>query len=210
VIEYPVALAVEDFVPVVLTPLGIVLLTRHVDTRSRAGVLLAAVLVGAGGLAKASWKLTVALGGPDVTWLANLLFPLLTLGYGLLAWILISHHHSRRPQWVLPVLAGVSLLCAGAALAAGSMLPLLISTTVFSTLSGIHLILAAQRNRDSLTAALFGVQLLGFFILSPLASRADQTIALQWVEQLSNSVAQAAFAIAAYRLSRTPRLEAVK
>ncbi|GAA0822438.1 hypothetical protein ACFQVD_05775 [Streptosporangium amethystogenes subsp. fukuiense] len=208
--EYPVPLAVEDFVPVVLTTCGVILLTRHVDARYRPGVLLAAVLIGAGGLAKASWKLTVALGGPDLTWLEQLLFPLLTAGFGLLAWILVSHHHSRTPRWVPPLVIGLSLLCAGGAALAGGMLPLLVSTTVFATLSGVHLILAAQRNRDPLTAALFGLQLLGFFILSPLAARPDQTLALQWVEQLSNSAAQAGFAIAAFRLCRPRRLEAVR
>ncbi|ACZ89326.1 hypothetical protein [Streptosporangium roseum] len=200
---YPVALAAEDFVPVVLTVTGVCLLGRYAGDRHRPGVLLAAALIGAGGLSKAGWKLIVALGGPDLPWLELMLFPLLTAGFGLLAWILTAHHDGSAPGWIPPLVIGLPALCAGGAVLAGSTLPLLVSTMVFATLSGVHLILAARRRGDLLAAALFGVQLLGFFVLSPLAARPDQTVALQWVEQLSNTAAQGAFAVAAFRLGRT-------
>ncbi|MEV4187307.1 hypothetical protein AB0J28_38355 [Streptosporangium canum] len=200
---YPVALAAEDFVPVVLTVTGVCLLGRYTGARHRPGVLLAAALIGAGGLSKAVWKLIVALGGPDLPWLELMLFPLLTAGFGLLAWILTARHDGSAPGWIPPLVIGLPALCAGGAVLAGSTLPLLVSTMVFATLSGVHLILAARRRGDTLAAALFGVQLLGFFVLSPLAARPDQTVALQWVEQLSNTAAQGAFAVAAFRLGRT-------
>lgn len=197
------ALAVEDFVPVLLTLAGVCLLSRYTGARHRPGVLLAAALIGAGGLAKAVWKLIVALGGPDLPWLELMLFPLLTAGFGLLARVLTARPDGSAPGWIPPLVIGLSALCAGGAVLAGSTSPLLVSTTVFATLCGVHLIMAARRRGDVTAAALFGVQLLGFFVLSPLAARPDQTIALQWVEQLSNTAAQGAFAVAAFRLGRT-------
>nr|BFE78266.1 hypothetical protein GCM10020093_008670 [Planobispora longispora] len=98
---------------------------------------------------------------------------------------------------------GLTLACSLGAVLAGRTIPLLVSVSVFATLCGVHLIVAARRRGDLTAAGLFGVQLLGFFVLSPLAARPDQTVALQWAEQLCNTAAQAAFAVAAFRLGRT-------
>lgn len=215
---YPLALAVEDFVPVLLTTAGVITLRRfgepgdaatagrgRLGHRSGALIVLAGVLIGLGGLGKAGWKLIVALGGPDLPWLENLLFPLLTLGFGLLCLVLATARSGTTPRWLAWLVPLLTLACAAGALAAGRTIPLLVSTTVFCTIGGVYLILAALDRGDTLSAGLIGVQLLGFFVLSPLAARPDQSVTLQWVEQLCNTAAQAAFLAASVRLARVGR-----
>ncbi|GAA3447605.1 hypothetical protein [Planomonospora venezuelensis] len=201
-VDYPAALAVEDFVPVLLTTAGVLLLARRAGPAAAARrIVAAAALIGAGGLGKAVWKLVMALDGPDLPWLEALLFPLLTLGFGLLAWTLAAPD-GPAPRWVAVLVPGLTLACALGAVLSGRTIPMLVSASVFATVCGVHLIAAARRQGDPLAAGLFGVQLLGFFVLGPLAARPDQTVALQWAEQLCNTAAQAAFAVAAFRLGR--------
>ncbi|WP_067814576.1 hypothetical protein [Nocardia inohanensis] len=199
--DYPVSLAVEDFAPVLFTTAGVLLLSR-ILTPARA--VPAAALIGAGGSAKATAKLIAATGGPDLPWLRDLLFPLLSLGFGLLCLALGRQRTGETPRWMLLLVPGLIMLCGLGAILAADPIPLLVSTTVFATIAGVHLIALARARGDTATAALFGTQLLVFFILGPLASRPDQTVALQWVEQLCNTAAQAAFLLAAWRLPRAP------
>ena len=86
--DYPLSLALEDFVPVVLTAVGMWFIVRFVAQRSpsdRALATTGAVFVVAGGASKATWKLIAAIDGADVTVLDRALFPLLTIGFGCLA-----------------------------------------------------------------------------------------------------------------------------
>jgi hypothetical protein len=195
--EYPIALAAEDFVPVALTAAGVLLLRhRHPLVPVAAGLLLA------GGFAKAGWKLIVALDGPDLPWLYHALFPLLALGFSVLAYAL--SRDLRRPPHAA-VLA-VPLL---AALAAAAVLrdtwPAMVWTIIAVTVAAVLLVRAARREGDTLAAVLFGLWLTGQYLLGPMAAKAEQSIALQWVEQSCNTIAQGAFAFAAWRLARTGR-----
>ncbi|WP_194818169.1 hypothetical protein [Nocardia sp. XZ_19_385] len=200
--EYPISLAVEDFVPVVLTTTGVLLLRRPLaSTGVRQGVVVAATLIGTAGFTKATAKLIAATGGPDLPWLRNLLFPLLTLGFGVLCLVAASARIGRVPPWLGYLVPGLTAACALGAILAHDPIPMLLSTTVFATLTGSQLILMARARGDNIAAGLFGTQLLVFFLLGPLASRPDQTVTLQWIEQLCNTAAQAAFLIAAWRLS---------
>ncbi|MBO2447876.1 hypothetical protein J4573_12300 [Actinomadura barringtoniae] len=205
--DYPVALAVEDFVPVALTATGIALLGGYADARlgARAGRLtrVAACSVGAGGLAKAGWKLIVALDGPDVRWLYHALFPLLAIGFTLLAQALWD----RLP----PYLSAGSLV---AALAVSAVIadtwPAMVLTIAAVTVCAVRLLLLARGDRDRAGAWLFGIWLAGQYVLGPLAARPDQSVALQWIEQACNTLTQGAFAYAAWRLSRSPRSQTAK
>ncbi|WP_306357937.1 MULTISPECIES: hypothetical protein [unclassified Nocardia] len=213
VVDYPVSLAVEDFVPVLLTTAGVLLLGhrgRHSGTPPlphRAHVIAAAALIGTAGFAKASAKLVAALDGPDLPWLSSLLFPLLTLGFGWLCLQLGRESSEMPPRWLMLLVPGLTICCGIGALLARDPLPMLVSTTVFATIVGVNLITRARARGDTAAAALFGTQLLGFFILGPLAARPDQTVTLQWIEQLSNTAAQAAFLIACWRLTTHPAAE---
>ncbi|MEV6278899.1 hypothetical protein [Nocardia sp. NPDC051832] len=203
--EYPISLAVEDFVPVVLTTAGVLLLRRALPETARSShmtaVAVAAAFIGTGGGTKATAKLIAAAGGPDLVWLRSLLFPFLTLGFGVLCLALAAARSGRIPPWLGYLVPGLTVACGLGAVLARDPIPMLVSTTVFATLTGVYLIAMARARGDRLSAGLVGTQLLVFFLLGPLASRPDQTVTLQWIEQLCNTAAQAAFLIAAWRLS---------
>ena len=66
---YSLALALEDFVPVVLSAFGLLVVARLARVRSASlgrVALLAASLIVLGGASRASWKVIVASGGPDI------------------------------------------------------------------------------------------------------------------------------------------------
>ncbi|GGV18332.1 hypothetical protein GCM10010182_44610 [Actinomadura cremea] len=195
--DYPISLAVEDFVPVALTAAGVALL-RHRHPL----VPVAAVLVVAGGSAKAAWKLTVALDGPDLPWLHHALFPLLALGFTTFAFAL--SRELRRPPHPAVLAVPLVVALAGSAVLRDTW-PAMVWTIVAVTGAAVLLLRAAVRAGDPLAATLFGVWLAGQYLLGPMAARADQSISLQWVEQSCNTLAQAAFAFAAWRLTRTSR-----
>jgi hypothetical protein len=154
----------------------------------------------AGGFAKATWKLIVALDGPDLQWLHEALFPLLAIGFTAFAFAL--SRESRRPP--RPAVFALPLM---AALAAAAVLrdtwPAMVWTIIAVTGAAVLLLRSAARAGDPLTATLFGLWLAGQYLLGPMAARAEQSIALQWAEQSCNTLAQAAFAFAAWRLTTT-------
>ncbi|NKZ07607.1 hypothetical protein [Actinomadura latina] len=195
--EYPIALAAEDFVPVALTAAGVAML-RHKHPL----VPVAAALVVAGGFAKATWKLVVALGGPDLRWLHEALFPLLAIGFTLLVFALARElRRSGHPAMLAVPLASA---LAGSAVLRDTW-PAMVWTIIAVTGAGALLLRSAARAGDRLGASLFGLWLAGQYLLGPMAARAEQSIALQWVEQSCNTVAQAAFAFAAWRLTTATR-----
>lgn len=217
-LDYPVSLAVEDFVPVVLTALAAARLVAPVARTGRAGRDLAAagaVLIAGGGLSKAAWKLTVALDGPDIQALNKALFPLLSAGFLLLALALL-----RLPLPIVPgtagrsvgtrlawVFAGLWAVTATASAAFTSTVPVMMLTIAAVTVCAVRLILLARAAGDTFAASAAGFWLLGMYVLGPLAARPDQSIALQWVEQSCNTVTQAAVLIAAWRMA--PALSAL-
>lgn len=209
-VEYPVALALEDFVPVVLTGVAAARLVSPIGRavpRARPVAATGAALVFVGGLSKAGWKLTVALDGPDIQPLNKALFLLLALGFLLLAHALLSMPlagngapDARRtpPLWGFAVTWATA---AAGSLALRTTMLLLVLTIAAVTVCGVRLILLARAAGESRAATATGVWLLGTYALGPLAARPEQTVALQWVEQSCNTLTQAALVYAAWRLS---------
>ncbi|MFD2352072.1 hypothetical protein ACFSTC_26630 [Nonomuraea ferruginea] len=73
--------------------------------------------------------------------------------------------------------------------------PMLIVTTVSATLVGIRLLLLSRRAGAAAAVYLFGFNLLGTYVMGLLASRPEQTIALQWAEEILNTLNWSAFAL---------------
>ena len=216
--EYPHLIAVEDFVPVALTFIGAMALSRFVAKRGDdLGRLarFATVALTAGGFAKALWKLIRSFDGPDEKWLAGLLFPFLATGFACLAWALIRHDYREtgavelragEPLQRLPLLvAGVAgaLAFVSSALTSWSRVwvaPLIALTTIASLSVVIVCVKSARRRLRPVTAGLFVVNFAGALVLTRL-SRADQTVGLQWFEQAVNTIAAGSFALGARTLA---------
>ncbi len=202
--EYKVPLAIEDFVPVILAGAALVVLAGAVRVRvQRAyGVALAGgLVVTLGGLGKAVWKLLVASDCRVYPLLENLLFPCLALGFAAVAWAAMSMVKGRAvAPWfyvAFPFAAGVG--SAWMSMSAGTYQnwPLLIAAAVGASVLGITLAVAAFRAGKKSVGYLFVVYTLGTNILPPLAAQPDQSAALQWGEQLTNSAVQLCFLLGA-------------
>ncbi|WP_203694460.1 hypothetical protein [Catellatospora coxensis] len=182
-----VALAVEDFAPTLLAFAGFLLLAPSALGR------IGAVLMGAGGASKSTWKLLHAAWSIEVDWLDDLLFPLLAAGGLLLA---LSLHQSLR-WWRWPLLligAGVATL----AVQARSVQPAFIFATVIVIWISVLGTIRAWKHGNALAAGLFPVSVLAVIVLVPLRGHAaSDALAFQWVQQGMNTMAQGIFFVAA-------------
>ncbi len=180
--DYPVLLALEDFVPVALTVTGTLLLARLDDLDTRL-VQAAALLLGLGGFAKSGWKLLIASTDVDLWVVPLALFPLLSAGF-------LTLIKALEPRLPIPAAAGLWMACLGTSFAIGDTMPMLILTIGVSTAAAVFLF---RRHK------LFLLWIAGQYALGPLGGQEHQTIALQWTEQSINTASQAVFAFAAWR-----------
>lgn len=206
--EYTVPLALQDYMTVIFSAIGLTLLTRmvaQIDRELGRMALLGTVLTVAGGAFKASGKLVLAMGGPDIAVLNLGLFPLVAPGFTLVAWALyqvrryfLDQTPLRRP-WLAP-LAIIALFVAGSA-ALGMMggpwrVVLILQATIFNAFLLIMLALAAWGRQMRGTAVLFILTLGVVLLMAQLAGK-PFGIAMVWFEQISQTIAQALFAFAA-------------
>jgi hypothetical protein len=213
--EHTISLALVDFIPVVFSAIGVVLIARMIaqlHLTSGQVAYVAAALIALGGLSKAGWKLIIASTGNDIVWLDELLFIFLGSGFTLMSWALwnarlvLSGQEVPRTIWLRPL--AVIALFGGGAIAARLAQPearywvyILLMLTTFANLAvGILLIRQARQQSLRLAATFFLFNLIAIIALSGMARVPEQTIALQWIEELINVLAQGAFAIAAWQL----------
>lgn len=214
--NYTLGLALFDFLPVVAGGLGIYLVCRYCAGRAcyrGPWIWLIPSTALAGGAFKAIWKLILALHGPDIQWMSELLFYCLAGAYvPMTALVLGSLHAARHGRtlapgwWRLPALivaaatAGAYFLgTAGNARAGSGLLVALVALASLLTL--LSLIGHAIARRDRIAAAAFALSLALSYVLVGL-SRMEQTVTLQWVEQCINLAGNGALIAAAWRLSR--------
>jgi hypothetical protein len=218
-------LALEDFVPVILTAIGLRFVVRMVGLADRAAgrwAALGATLIVAGGLSRATWKTILAIGGPDIAALFVALYALLAIGYLLLA---MAIWHARQlandppsgvvriPVWAPAGVALLVLLPLTMALVptGGRGLPVLwlLAATIGSVSTSVLLARWARGAGRPGIGWLFIASILVTLGLNGLARVGDQSEALQWVEQLLNTLNQAFFLAAAMRLDSVVRGDAV-
>lgn len=206
-------LALQDFVPVLVSAVGWTFVVRVTGRASPAAGHLAAVgavLVVTGGCSRALWKLLVALDGPDVGILHAALYPLLAAGFlalGAALWAANAGRAPGRGAYLLPVitvtlLGGLTLLLDPTR---GRIVPILwlAVATAGSIAVGILLALRARRLGHTGIAALFIVGIIATLLLNGLARLATQSEPTQWLEQGLNTFNQLVFALAAWQLWRT-------
>jgi hypothetical protein len=213
-LQYSVPLALEDYLTVVFSAIGLILLTRMVlqlDRTLGQMALIGVVLTVVGGVLKATGKLVMAMGGPDIAVMNLGLFPLIAPGFTLVAWSLYHLRRSFRSQpplprpWLVPgVLIGI--------FGAGSLalwlvggpwrLPLILLGSLANISMLVMLALAAWGRQLRLASVLFVITLVVVVAMAPLPQIKNQTIALVWFEQITQSLAQALFAFGAWQYSQ--------
>jgi hypothetical protein len=214
------ALAFEDFVPVLLTAIGLFLIVRminRVDRGAGTWAALGAVLIVAGGLSRATWKLVMAHGGPDLVPLFLALYVFLATGYLLFVmalwrgWQAANGRRARFPTWAATAIALAVLLPLTVVLApaGGRILPLvwLFAATSASVITSLLLARWARWIGRPGLGWLFIVSMVVTLLLNGLARAEAQSEAVQWAEQLLNTLNQGAFLLGAYLLERATRLE---
>ena len=212
--DYSLNLALFDFIPVALSALGLWWLAgilAQALPESRRLLQAAVVLVVAGGLSKATWKLIWVLSQTDLVLLSNLLFILIAPGMLLLVFHVgaaLRVWAGRAPGRPARRAALLIVLVAAAALAGAAANPegrtwffILLGAAALANIaiSGL-LIRFAWRQREWLTASLFLFSIALILLLSGLAPVAGSSAAAQWLEESLNVLAQGSFALAVWRL----------
>jgi hypothetical protein len=212
------ALAIEDFVPVLLTAVGLLLVVRmirRVDRGAGAWAALGAVLIVAGGMSRAGWKLVMAAGGPDLVPMFIALYLFLAAGYLLLVmalwrgWQAANGRLARAPTWAAAAVALAVLLPLTVVIApaGGRIVPLLwlFTATSASVITSLLLARWARAIGRPGLGWLFVVSMVVTLVLNGLARAEAQSEAIQWAEQLLNTLNQGAFLLGALLLERATR-----
>jgi hypothetical protein len=213
--DVPLTLALEDLVPTLLSGAAYAVVSTAVARRSGGAGRLAwagTILLVAGGLSRGTWKLVLAMDGPDLLVVEALLFPLLASGFALLAaalWSVRDATHTGPGRATLSAVLGIVAGCAalglliagGTAAARPAELVLIAVATVGNTMTALLLVRAALAVPSRLAATAIALNLATVFLLAGLARIDAQSVPLQVVEQGINTVSQALLLLAVLRLS---------
>lgn len=226
--QYSVAVAIFDLLPVLITGLGLALLARGISARHPAlapVAWMAALLVPLGGLCKAGWKLILALGGPHIGWLENLLFIALAPGFAAMAFSLFhagkawqagvmpdsaAYPRARLLLWLALPLGGalIAALCAPASRL--WFFWLLGATTVANATLIVHAVRAARwAGLGWPVSALLAYNFIATMALSGL-SRLPPGEFTAWIQEGVNLSAQTALALGAWQLAGRMRQTIIK
>ncbi len=214
---YSLALALEDFIPVIFSSLGIWFISQmivRVDAEIGRMSQIGWLLITIGGTLKAVWKLLMALSDAqtNIVFFDKSLFVWMGVGFVLMSYAVsyalrvVDERNPRQRIWLWPLITIATFFVGGFATGFPDFA---ISTwrflflgmlTIANVVLAALLIRRARRMQMPLVAALFLVNIVVVFALSGLARIPVQTIPLQWTEQLMNTVGQAAFMYAAWKL----------
>jgi len=220
--EYTLALAIVDFLPVLFTAIGLIYVARmvfHIDKSHGQAAFTGALLTVAGGFFKAVWKLIMATSNStiDIHWMEAGLFVWMAPGYTLLLWTVWQTVRSVTGKRILN--AWIAPLVFIAAMFAGSFYlytsnpnspaweRVLLSVMVLATvITGILLIVFGFRQKLPLASWFFVINLVGIILLNGFARLDNQPIALQWIEESINAISWLCFAIAAQQIFRYAKI----
>jgi hypothetical protein len=218
---YTTVMALQDFMPVILSSIGLFLLARMITRMNAASGQVAFIgwlLITLGGLDKASWKLLMASSNSqtNITWLDDSLFILMGIGFLCMAWglwrsqrVVSGKKRPTGPAWVFPLVVGGLFLTTAVLL--GVLMPdkrywffiMLGLTTICNVVTSGLAIRQAHQQGLHLVGFLFAFNLVAVFVLTGLARIENRGEFLEWTSQLTNTVSNAAFAFAAWKLSQS-------
>lgn len=207
-------LALEDFLPVLLSAAGLWVIARlcsrlshPAGTWARAGL----VLIVAGGVTKPIYKSLLALskGSLDISFLDDVLFWLLAPGFvifgaGVSRGFKTEEGATAHLQWA-PLVALAVPLSAALLVMVGSpaWFFLLLGVTTAGNIWAVVVLVRWSRARQRTHASWFFVaSLLVALGLAGAAASLEQTIPVQWGEQLASTAGQGLFLLGALRLTR--------
>jgi hypothetical protein len=215
---YTVLMALQDFMPVIFSSIGLFFLAKMVSRVDKTSGYLAYLgwfMITSGGANKATWKLWMAFSNSqtDIRWLDDSLFLLMAPGFTAMAFAIFymqRHMVGKKPILGHPFIlsAIVNAICVGAAVFMAVSRPesrtwffILLGLTTFSNVSlAIMVIRQGYKFGSILIALLFAFNILMVFMLTGMARIDDQSIGLQWAQQISNTISNGAFALASYKL----------
>lgn len=209
------ALAIEDLAPVILSLLALWWLTQMAFRMHRPSGYLATVglvLVVLGGLLKATAKLVAVTGGREVSWMANSLFPLMAPGFICFGWAMWCGQRAtcagQAPRRVWPLPAAIIVLGGGGIVALALSGPgrawFMAALTLAVLATALSVILLARqcwRQRLRAVGLLFALYLLITLLLNGMARQPSETLTMEWIKQVVNTLAAAIFALAAWLLN---------
>ncbi len=218
--EYSLALALEDYLPVIFSLIGVWFLARtvyQVDRGLGMMVFTGLGLLAVGGLLKATWKLLMALNGTDVPLFSQALFPMIAPGFTLIAIAVYSYTRQLRGQsairwpWLVSLII-IALFGGGSAIIAANgglwRVPLIMLATIGNVALLLILAIGAWRRNMRGLAVGFVVVVLVIIGMSQMANNVPQTIAVQWFEQIAQTLAQLAFCLGTWQLTQRMAQEA--
>jgi hypothetical protein len=208
---YTVPLALQDYMTVIFSAFGLTLLTRmtwQMEPRLGQMALLGLMLTVTGGIAKATGKLVLAAGGPDIAWLNLGLFPFIAPGLTLIAWALYQVRRMFRRQaplrqpWLVPILL-LAIVGAGVVAIGNAGGPWRVPLILLSAMANVSLlamlIAAAWRRKMWFTGSLFLINLTVILVMAWLTSIPTFSIALVWTEQIVQTISQMLFTVGAWQ-----------
>ena len=210
------ALALEDFVPVLLTLLALLWLTRMIfamDRRSGYVAALGSLLVVLGGLFKATSKLLWVFSGELITWMENSLFTLMAPGFAFLAWAIWCGQRrvfgDTKTQYVFQVPMSFFLLIGAGTVffntSQQGRIWFFVLLTLVVLMSSLMLILLSRHAfhyRLKGAASLFLVYLVITLALNGMARTPSPSISVEWMKQIINTAASVILALASWKLWR--------
>jgi hypothetical protein len=202
---YPLSLAAEDVVPIVLAGIGYKYLTDRVEATMpevapamRAAALLLVVGSAAAGPTR---KVLVNRSGGASTFpaLQTPFFSALAPGFAVLTWGTVAALTGRKPSF-LPYAGALAVGVTGA-VATRKRVVLLGSGGLWAVAAGAGAAVLAKRQGDLPTTGLYAAYAAGTLALPAIGGKDDvSSLKNQWLAQGINTASQAAFAAASFRL----------
>jgi hypothetical protein len=218
--EYSLALALEDYLPVIFSLIGVWFIARTIQQFDRTLGMMAftgLALLAVGGILKATWKVLMAINGTDISLFSQALFPMIAPGFTLIATAVYSYTRQLQAKlglhrpWLIPLIV-ISLFAIGSALIAVNGGPWRVPLIMLATIGNVALLLmlaiGAWKRRMRPLAVVFVIVLITIIGLSQMATNMPQTIPVQWFEQIVQTLAQLAFCLGSWQLTQRMAQEA--
>ena len=216
--RYTLGLALFDYLPVIAAAIGLYLVCRYcamLGQQRGAWIVLVPLVAVAGGFMKATWKLIVVVTGVNIQWMSDQLFFLIASGYVLMASLVVLslRAHARGAQlseswWRMPLAVAAVVVITALVLANTSesrtwAFLLLGVMSLANLVFSIRLIAHSVGQRKWLATLGFSLNLVLAYVLVGLARIPEQTLELQWAEEILNFISTSALALAAWYLVQT-------